>query len=141
MIRTLALALVVVSLLCIPAVGQQAPSGGQQFLVRLEPVRTDFSLMKLTDQEQVLAMQHMLYLKTLQMEGKLTFAGQAFDPKGFWGFYIVNAPDAQAANALLTADPAIKGSLLKGEAIPFRTVLEKTVAAASAPAKPKPAAE
>src|ERR1700681_2767031 len=101
--RTLVLTL----LLSFSALAQPAPVS--QFLLRLEPVRSDFSPQNMTDDERRIGGQHFAYLQGLLADGKLTFAGQAFDPKGFWGIAIVNATDADSARTILNSDPAIKG--------------------------------
>jgi len=110
-------------LLSTAALAQPAP--GRQFLFRIEPVRPDFSLQNLSETERPIVAQHAAYLKSLTDEGKLILAGQAFDPKGLWGIIIVNAPDAEAANAIFEADPAIKSKLFRGVVIPFRVVFTR----------------
>ena len=86
-------------------------------------------MQNMTEEERQIGGQHAAYLKSLMEEGKLTFAGQALDPKGLWGIIIVNAPDQEAANAILNGDPTIKAKMFRGEAIPFRTVFDKAAAA------------
>jgi uncharacterized protein YciI len=83
-------------------------------------------------EEARLATQHVQYLGSLLDSGRLCLAAQVFDPKGFWGIVIVNAPDRQAAQALLDADPMVKANMFGGEAIPLRVVLQKSVEAAPA---------
>lgn len=97
----------------------------RQFLLRIEPVRAGFTLQTMTAEEQKTAVAHLAYLKGLFAEGKLTVAGQAFDPKGFYGIIVVNAPDIESATALLGGDPFVKANLFRGEVIPFRTALER----------------
>jgi uncharacterized protein YciI len=112
------------ALLALPVLAQPGPV--QQHLLRLEPVRKDFSLQTLTPDERRIAGEHMAYLRSLQAEGKLMLAGQAFDAKrGFWGISILNTADPEAAAAILNADPAVKQNLLRGEVIPFRTVVSR----------------
>jgi uncharacterized protein YciI len=119
MIRTLfAILLAAVTLL-------PQPAPPRQFLLRIEPVRPDFTLQTMNEQERQLAVGHMSYLKGLFDSGTLTLAGQAFDPKGFFGIIIVNAPDTEAARDLMEGDPGVKGKMFRGEVIPFRTVLER----------------
>jgi uncharacterized protein len=111
-------------LLSAPALAQPVPV--HQFLLRLEPVRKDFSLQSLTADERRIVGEHLAYLQSLQADGKLVLAGQAFDAnRGFWGIVILNSSDPEAAGAILNADPAIKQNMLRGEAIPFRTVLPR----------------
>jgi uncharacterized protein YciI len=108
------------------------PSATGQFLLRIEPTRTGFTLQNMSTEEARLAGQHVQYLKSLLDAGKLSLAAQAFDPKGFWGIVIVNAPDREAALALLNADPMVKGNTFRGEAIPLRIVLQKPAETAPA---------
>jgi uncharacterized protein YciI len=102
----------------------QAPPA-QQFLLRIEPVRAGFSLENMTEDERRLASGHIAYLRGLFTDGKLTFSGQAMDPKGLFGVTVVNAAGQEEAAALLNGDPAVKGKMFRGEVIPFRTVLER----------------
>ncbi len=119
MIKKLAFALS----LTLGALAQERPPV-PQFMIRIEAVRPEFPK-NMTDEERRLGMEHMRYLKRLENEGKLIYAGQVWDPKHFWGISVLNVPDPQAAAAILEADPAIQGKLLKGEVFPFRTVIGK----------------
>ena len=96
----------------------------KQFLLRIEPVRKDFTLQGMTADEHKIAASHFMYLKSLHAEGKIALAAQVFDPKGFWGVVIVNAADAEAATEILNGDPMIKAGMFRGEAIPTRVVLD-----------------
>jgi uncharacterized protein YciI len=115
--------LVVAALTAVSALPQAAPP--QQFLLRIAPVRQDLTLQNLTAEERQLGAEHFAYLKGLFADGKIAFAGQVLDPKGLWGIIVVNAPDAEAAMALLNGDPSVKAKMFRGEAIPFRTVLQR----------------
>jgi uncharacterized protein YciI len=114
---------VVTAVSALAQTGQQPPD--RQFLLRIEPVRTGFTLQTMTAEEQKTAVAHLAYLKGLFAEGKLALAGQAFDPKGFFGIVVVNAPDLESASRLLQGDPFLKGNLFRGEVVPFRSVLER----------------
>ncbi len=105
------------------ALAQPAATG--QFLLRLEPTRAGFTLQNMNAEEARLATQHAQYLKSLLDSGKLSLAAQVFDPKGFWGIVIVNAPDLETARALLDGDPMVKANMFRGEVIPLRVVFEK----------------
>jgi uncharacterized protein YciI len=112
------------------------PAATGQFLLRLEPTRTGFTLQNMSAEETRLATQHAKYLKSLLDSGKLSLAAQVFDPKGLWGIVIVNAPDRETARALLDGDPGVKGNMFRGEAIPLRVVfLKPDEAAVSVDAK------
>jgi uncharacterized protein YciI len=113
MLRTLLLAI----LMSASALAQPAPAV-RQFLLRVEPVRKDFTLQYMSDDERRIIGEHGAYLKDLFDQGKLAFASQVFDPKGLWGIIIVNAPDQEAATALLKGDPTIKAKVFRGEVIP-----------------------
>jgi uncharacterized protein YciI len=101
------------------------PAATNQFLFRIEPTRTGFTLQNMSAEEGRLAAQHVQYLNSLLDSGKLSLAAQVFDPKGFWGIVIVNAPDRETARALLEGDPMVKGNMFRGEVIPVRVVLQK----------------
>jgi hypothetical protein len=116
--------------LCAGAALAQPATG--QFLLRIEPTRAGFTLQNMTAEEGRLAAQHVQYLKSLLDAGKLTMAAQVFDPKNFWGFVIVNAPDAETARKLLDGDPMIKANLFCGEVNPVRVVFEKPAEAPKA---------
>ena len=111
----------------------------RQFLLRIEPVRKDFTLQNMTEEERPVLTEHVGYLNSLYAAGTMTFAGQAFDPKGLFGIIVVKAADAEAANAILNGDPSIKSKFFRGEVIPFRAVFEKQCPA-PAPAVAPPAA-
>jgi len=96
----------------------------KQFLLRIEPVRKDFTLEGMTADERKTAGDHFVYLKSLHDEGKLVLAAQVFDPKGLWGVIIVNAADAVAATAILNGDPGIKAGMFRGEVMPTRVVFD-----------------
>jgi uncharacterized protein YciI len=111
------------------ALAQAAATG--QFLIRIEPTRTGFTLQNMSAEEGRLAAQHVQYLKSLLDSRKLTLAAQVFDPEGLWGIIIVNAPDRETARALLDGDPMVKGNLFRGEVFPVRVVFEKPPEAAT----------
>lgn len=112
--------LILATLVSMVALTQPAPV--RQFLFRMEPVRKDFTLQNMTEAERPIIAEHAAYLTSLVQQGQLILAGQAFDPSGFWGIVIVSAPDAEAATAILNADPAIKSKLFRGVVVPFRVV-------------------
>jgi uncharacterized protein YciI len=112
------------------ALAQPATTG--QFLLKIEPTRSGFTLQNMTADEGRLATQHVQYLMSLVESGKLSLAAQVYDPKGLWGIIIVNAPDRETARALLEADPMVNAKMFRGEVIPVRVVLEKP----AEPAKP-----
>jgi uncharacterized protein YciI len=119
--------IVVVALFCGVAVAQPATG---QFLLRIEPTRAGFTLQNTTAEERRLASEHLQDLMSLTDSGKLSLAAQVFDPKGLWGIVIVNAPDREAAVALLEGDPMVKAKVFRGEVLPVRVVLEKPAEAA-----------
>ena len=114
---------ILTTLFSIAALAQPAATG--QFLLRIEPTRAGFTLQNMTPEEARLATQHVQYLKSLLDSGKMSLAAQVFDPKGLWGIVIVNAPDRDAARAILDADPMVKANMFRGEALPVRVVFEK----------------
>jgi hypothetical protein len=123
------LVMLFIALFSIAAFAQPAATG--QFLLKIEPTRTGFTLQNMTPEEARLATQHIQYLKSLLGSGKLRLAAQVFDPKGLWGMVFVNAPDLESARALLDGDPMVKAKMFRGEVLPLRVVFEKPVEAAS----------
>jgi hypothetical protein len=101
------------------------PAATGQFLLRIEPTRAGFTLQNMSAEEGRLAAQHVQYLGSLLDSGKMTLAAQVFDPKGFWGIVVVNAPDLETARVLLEGDPMVKAKTFRGEVLPFRVVLQK----------------
>ncbi len=116
--------LLVLAVLIAAPIFAQPPAQGQ-YLLRMEVVRSGFTFQNMTAEEGRILTEHGAYLKSLFDEGKLTFAGQAFDPKGLWGVIVVNAPSAEAATDILNSDPGVKGKVFRGEVIRFRTVFAK----------------
>ena len=114
--------IVLVALCCGVALAQSATG---QFLLKIEPAREGFTLQTMTAEESRVAPEHLKYLMSLADAGKLSLAAQVFDPKGLWGIVIVNAPDREAAAALLEADPLVKAKMFRGEVLPVRVVLDK----------------
>jgi uncharacterized protein len=115
--------LVLAVLIAAPIFAQ--PPAPRQYLLRMEVVRSGFTFQNMTADEGRILTEHGAYLKTLFGEGKLTFAGQAFDPKRLWGVIVVNAPSAEAASEIMNNDPGVKGGIFRGEVVLFRTVLSK----------------
>jgi uncharacterized protein YciI len=115
--------IIVTAVSALAQTAQQPPD--RQFLLRIEPVRAGFALQTMTEEEQKTAGAHLAYLRGLLAEGKLTLAGQAFDPKGFFGIIVVNAPDLESATRLLQGDPFVKANLFRGDVTPFRSVLDR----------------
>lgn len=101
----------------------------RHFLIQIEPVRADFALGNVTAEEMPVLQAHGAYLRELLAAGKLVTAGQAFRPKGLFGLIVVEAPDAASAQAILDADPAVKNKVFRGEVIPYRTVVQRPLAA------------
>lgn len=120
-------------LVCASAVAQ-TPLPRGEFLLRIEPVRKDFSLYNMTEAERSMAGQHVAYLNSLLAAGTLTFAGQVLDPKGVFGILVVKAADSDAASAILNGDPTIRNKMFRGEVIPFHTVFERRCPPAEPPA-------
>lgn len=116
--------LLVLAILIAAPVFAQPPAPGQ-YLLRVEMVRSGFTFQNMTPEEGRILTQHGAYLKALLDQGKLTFSGQAFDPKGLWGVIVLNAANAGAATEIMNNDPAVKAGIFRGDVIPFRTVFAK----------------
>jgi len=73
----------------------------------------------ITDEEQAIMGRHADYLDALLQDGTLLLAGPTLGPVNT-GIAIYEAPDEDAAQAILDADPSIQAGLMRGELRPFR---------------------
>jgi len=68
-------------LVCASAVAQTPPPRGE-FLLRIEPVRKDFSLYTMTEAERPILARHVAYPNSLLAAGTLTFCRPGLRSKG-----------------------------------------------------------
>jgi uncharacterized protein YciI len=87
----------------------------------LHPPREDFAA-TMTDEEGAVFATHFEYLQRLLAEGVLVLAGPTLGATNT-GITVFEAPDEQAARAVMEGDPAIAGGVVRGELREMRVSL------------------
>jgi uncharacterized protein YciI len=94
-----------------------------EWLYVLTPPRQTFRE-DATPKESAAMRDHFTYLEGLLAERKLVLAGPSLQP--LFGIVVVEAPDEDAAQALMKADPAVSRGVQSAELHPFRLALLRT---------------
>lgn len=95
-----------------------------QFAYVLRPTRPQMLTDGPTDDEARVVGEHFAYLQGLLAAGSLKLAGRATDAgERTFGIAIFEAVDSAAAAALMAADPAVRGGVMRAELFPFRIAL------------------
>jgi uncharacterized protein YciI len=76
----------------------------------------------MTDEESEVWSRHFVRLQQLLNEGTLILAGPTLGPINT-GIVVFDAPDEEAAQAIVDADPVVVGGYARGELRPFRVSL------------------
>ena len=92
-----------------------------EWIYFLHPPREDFAA-TMTDEERAVWGAHFERLQRLMAEGTLVLAGPTLGRVNT-GICVIEAPDEDAARAIMEADPAIAGGYARGELRPFRVSL------------------
>jgi uncharacterized protein YciI len=92
-----------------------------EWIYFLHPPREDFAA-TMTDEEREVWGVHFERLQRLMAEGTLVLAGPTLGRVNT-GICVIEAPDEDAARAIMEADPAIAGGHARGELRPFRVSL------------------
>jgi uncharacterized protein YciI len=92
-----------------------------EWIYFLHPPREDFAA-TMTDEERAVWGVHFDRLQRLLAEGTLVLAGPTLGRVNT-GICVIEAPDEEAARAIMEADPAIAGGYARGELRPFRVSL------------------
>jgi uncharacterized protein YciI len=87
----------------------------------LHPPREDFAATMTEDESAVFA-DHFAHLQRLLAEGTLVLAGPTLGSTNT-GIAVIEAPDREAAEALMNADPAIARGVVRGELREMRVAL------------------
>lgn len=93
------------------------------YIIFLNPVRKTFN-QDATPEESALVGEHFTRIKTLHEQGVITFVGLT-DSDYPTGIVVFDAPDCEAAEAMLNDDPAVKAGVFRGEVHLFRQVFPK----------------
>ena len=92
-----------------------------EWIYFLHPPRDDFAA-TMTDEERRVWAAHFEYLQRLIAEGTLVMAGPTLGSTNT-GIAVFEAPDEDAAQQIMDADPVISGGFAGGELRPFRVSL------------------
>jgi uncharacterized protein YciI len=92
-----------------------------EWIYFLHPPREDFAA-TMTDAERAVWGVHFERLQRLLADGTLILAGPTLGRVNT-GICVIEAPDEDAARAIMEADPAIAGGHARGELRPFRVSL------------------
>lgn len=95
-----------------------------QWLYRVVPTRPGMPAAP-TAEEAALAEAHFRYLVELKDRGILILAGRTQEDVGTFGIAIFEAPDAEAAQAIADADPAIAGGLFAATLHPYAVAVAR----------------
>ncbi len=87
----------------------------------IHPPRENFAE-TITDEEQAVWREHFVRLQQLMADGVLILAGPTLGNVNT-GIAIIEAPDEDAARAIMDADPTIASGFARGELRPFRVSL------------------
>jgi uncharacterized protein YciI len=87
----------------------------------IHPPRDDFAA-TMTDEEKAVWGEHFARLQRLLADGVLVMAGPTLGPVNT-GIAVIEAPDEDAARAIMDADPTIARGHARGELRPFRLSL------------------
>ena len=100
----------------------------KQFLYKIYPVRLGMLTEAPTSKEERILKEHFEYLRKLIQQGVLILAGRTLtsDEKSF-GLVIFNANDEDIARNVMTADPAVKEGVMRGELFPYRVALMQEI--------------
>lgn len=86
-----------------------------EWLYLLHPPREDFIETITDDEREIMMGAHSAYLSGLFDKGVLILAGPTWGQPLNDGISIIEAPDEDAARAIMEADPAITSGLMTGE--------------------------
>lgn len=89
------------------------------WLVVLRPTRDEMPF-EPTEEEVRIVGEHYEYLKRLRAEGRLVLAGPTALPGDTFGLGVFDQDDRADVEAIVAADPAVKGGIMTAEIRPFR---------------------
>ncbi len=96
----------------------------KQWLYRIQPLSLEMLVTGGTAEEKAVLQQHFSYLQRLCDEGVVQLAGRTLltDYQSF-GIVIFQAPDEEAALAVMHDDPGVRQRLFRAELYPWRIAL------------------
>ena len=96
----------------------------KQWLYRIQPLSLEMLVTGGTAEEKTVLQEHFSYLQRLCDEGVVQLAGRTLltDYQSF-GIVIFQAPDEEAALAVMKGDPGVQQRLFRAELFPWRMAL------------------
>jgi uncharacterized protein YciI len=95
-----------------------------QWLYRIEPARYEMPSAP-TAEEEAVAGAHFGYLLELKERGILILAGRTQEEFGSFGIAIFEAPDAETAERIAAADPAVAAGVFVASVHPYRIAVAR----------------
>ncbi len=92
------------------------------FALKLNPSRPTFSI-DMNEEERAIMQQHVAFWADLMTKGKVVVYGPIFDPKGGYGFGVVEVDSEEEVKAIVLNDPAAKINTY--EYYPMRAIIPK----------------
>ncbi len=96
-----------------------------EFLIYLLPHRPALLKGDLTPEEQTCIDAHFAYLSHLSDLGVVKFAGRTTRTDEGFGLVLLQAESEQAAQDIMSADPAVRSGLMRASLWPFRTAIRR----------------
>src|ERR1700722_1626749 len=93
----------------------------ETFIYFIHPPRDDFAA-TMTDGEKAVWAEHFVWLQRLLADGQLILAGPTLGRTNT-GVAVFEAPDEDAAQQIMAADPALRSGDARGGLRPFRVSL------------------
>jgi uncharacterized protein YciI len=92
-----------------------------EWIYFLHPPRDDFAA-TMTEEEESVWTEHFARLQQLERDGVVVLAGPTLGRHNT-GIVVFEAPDEEAALAIMEGDPVVSGGFAAGELRPFRVSL------------------
>jgi uncharacterized protein YciI len=95
-----------------------------QWIYRIVPTRAEMVAAP-TDDEVAIVSAHFAYLLSLKERGDLILAGRTQEEIGTWGITIFEAPDEEAAQAIVDGDPAVAAGVFAATLHPYAVAVAR----------------
>jgi len=97
----------------------------QEFLYRLQLVRSDMLQTGPTAEEQAVVAEHFAYLQARGAEGRIILVGRTLTTdEDTMGLAIFRAESENEARRIMNEDPAVKKGIMSATLYPFKVVLQ-----------------
>ena len=95
-----------------------------QYLYKIQPTRQGMLAQGPTPEEERIVGEHFAYLERLTGEGVVILAGRTLNTdSSSFGIVIFQAASDEEAGAIMKADPAVQGGVMRAELYPYRIAL------------------